>query len=40
MGACGCSHECRGRINLEYGQGALVMIRDHINLQGQNPLAG
>jgi purine-nucleoside phosphorylase len=29
-----------GGINLEYGQGALVMIRDHINLQGQNPLAG
>lgn len=29
-----------GGINLEYGQGALVMIRDHINLQGQNPLVG
>ena len=29
-----------GGINTEYGQGALVMIRDHINLQGQNPLAG
>ena len=29
-----------GGINLEYGQGALVMIRDHVNLQGQNPLAG
>src|SRR4029077_20779534 len=29
-----------GGLNLEYGQGALVMIRDHINLQGQNPLAG
>jgi purine-nucleoside phosphorylase len=29
-----------GGINLEYGQGALVMIRDHINLQGQNPLTG
>src|SRR5882762_5040825 len=28
-----------GGINTEYGQGALVMIRDHINLQGQNPLA-
>jgi purine-nucleoside phosphorylase len=27
-----------GGINTEYGQGALVMIRDHINLQGQNPL--
>jgi purine-nucleoside phosphorylase len=29
-----------GGINLKYGQGALVAIRDHINLQGQNPLAG
>ena len=29
-----------GGINLEYGQGALVVVRDHINLQGQNPLAG
>jgi len=29
-----------GGINLEYGQGALVMIKDHINLQGQNPLTG
>ena len=29
-----------GGINLEYGQGALVMVRDHINLQGQNPLVG
>lgn len=29
-----------GGINLEYGQGALVAIRDHINLQGQNPLTG
>jgi purine-nucleoside phosphorylase len=29
-----------GGINVEYGQGALVMIRDHINLQGQNPLTG
>lgn len=29
-----------GGINTEYGQGALVMIRDHINLQGQNPLVG
>lgn len=29
-----------GGINLEYGQGALVLIRDHINLQGQNPLVG
>ena len=29
-----------GGINLEYGQGALVLICDHINLQGVNPLAG
>jgi purine-nucleoside phosphorylase len=28
-----------GGINLEYKQGALVVITDHINLQGQNPLA-
>ena len=29
-----------GGINLKYGQGALVVLRDHINLQGQNPLVG
>src|SRR5215475_3607526 len=29
-----------GGINLEYKPGALVLIRDHINLQGQNPLVG
>jgi purine-nucleoside phosphorylase len=29
-----------GGINLEYGQGALVAITDHLNLQGQNPLLG
>jgi purine-nucleoside phosphorylase len=29
-----------GGINLNYTQGALVLIRDHINLQGQNPLIG
>jgi purine-nucleoside phosphorylase len=29
-----------GGINLDYKQGALVLIRDHINLQGQNPLVG
>jgi purine-nucleoside phosphorylase len=29
-----------GGINLEYKQGALVAITDHINLQGHNPLAG
>jgi purine-nucleoside phosphorylase len=29
-----------GGINLEYKQGALVVMTDHINLQGQNPLVG
>src|SRR6201987_3108308 len=29
-----------GGINLGYSQGALVLIRDHINLQGVNPLVG
>ena len=29
-----------GGINLDYGQGRLVLMRDHINLQGQNPLLG
>jgi purine-nucleoside phosphorylase len=29
-----------GGINRSYSQGALVLIRDHINLQGQNPLTG
>jgi purine-nucleoside phosphorylase len=29
-----------GAINLEYSQGALVVIRDHINLQATNPLMG
>jgi purine-nucleoside phosphorylase len=29
-----------GGINLNYSQGALVLIRDHINLQAQNPLIG
>jgi purine-nucleoside phosphorylase len=29
-----------GGINLEYNQGALVVISDHINLQGRNPLVG
>jgi purine-nucleoside phosphorylase len=29
-----------GGINLSYGQGALVLLRDHINLQGSNPLVG
>jgi purine-nucleoside phosphorylase len=29
-----------GGINLEYAAGALVLISDHINLQGANPLVG
>src|SRR5262249_53890068 len=29
-----------GGINLDYGQGRLVVIKDHINLQGQSPLVG
>jgi purine-nucleoside phosphorylase len=29
-----------GGINLQYKQGALVVISDHINLQGTNPLVG
>jgi purine-nucleoside phosphorylase len=29
-----------GGINLNYQQGALVLIRDHLNLQGTNPLVG
>lgn len=29
-----------GAINRNYAQGALVVIRDHINLQGTNPLIG
>ena len=29
-----------GGINLQYSQGALVLISDHINLQGLNPLCG
>ncbi len=29
-----------GAINLDYSRGALVVIRDHINLQGENPLIG
>ena len=29
-----------GGINLSYSQGVLVLIRDHINLQGANPLVG
>jgi purine-nucleoside phosphorylase len=29
-----------GGINLEYKQGALVIVTDHFNLQGENPLVG
>ena len=29
-----------GGINLKFNEGALVVIRDHINLQGTNPLIG
>jgi purine-nucleoside phosphorylase len=29
-----------GGIDLSYSQGALVLIRDHVNLQGTNPLVG
>lgn len=29
-----------GGINREFAQGCLVVLRDHINLQGVNPLAG
>jgi purine-nucleoside phosphorylase len=29
-----------GGINTAYGQGSLVLISDHINLQGANPLCG
>src|SRR5512133_1809 len=29
-----------GGINLKYQQGALVLMKDHINLQGHNPLVG
>ncbi len=29
-----------GGINLDYTRGALVILTDHINLQGQNPLVG
>jgi purine-nucleoside phosphorylase len=29
-----------GGINLEFSQGALALVSDHLNLQGRNPLAG
>ncbi len=38
--SCIDSHQRGWRINVEYGQGALVVLRDHINFQGQNPLTG
>src|SRR5271167_5284429 len=44
LGRCGIRAliltNAAGGINVEYGQGALVILRDHINLQGQNPLTG
>ena len=33
-------HQRRGGINTNYSAGALVLISDHLNLQGCNPLAG
>ena len=29
-----------GGVNLEYAAGDLMLISDHINLMGKNPLAG
>jgi purine-nucleoside phosphorylase len=41
LGACAAIlTNAAGGINLDYGQGRLVVIKDHINLQGQNPLLG
>lgn len=44
LGMLGAKHlvltNAAGGINLDYGQGALVLISDHINLQGSNPLTG
>jgi purine-nucleoside phosphorylase len=41
MGICSAIlTNAAGGINLEFKQGALVVIRDHINLQGSNPLIG
>lgn len=37
---CAILTNAAGGINLELNQGALVVIRDHINLQGTNPLIG
>jgi purine-nucleoside phosphorylase len=41
MGVCAVIlTNAAGGINLKYKQGALVVVTDHINLQGQNPLVG
>lgn len=41
MGVCAVIlTNAAGGINVSYSQGALVLIRDHINLQGSNPLVG
>jgi purine-nucleoside phosphorylase len=41
MGICAAIlTNAAGGINTDYHQGALVVIRDHINLQGANPLTG
>jgi purine-nucleoside phosphorylase len=37
---CAILTNAAGGINTQYTQGALVVIRDHINLQGINPLIG
>jgi len=37
---CAILTNAAGGINLEFKQGALIAIRDHINLQGANPLIG
>jgi len=41
MGVCALVlTNAAGGINSRYGKGALVLLRDHINLLGQNPLTG
>ena len=44
LGLIGCKTlivtNAAGGINLNYSEGALVALRDHINLQGTNPLIG
>jgi purine-nucleoside phosphorylase len=37
---CAILTNAAGAINLNFNQGALVVIRDHINFQGTNPLIG